>query len=129
MDETDITLRTFATQTVVGTSSNNLTYVQNPENHELVSFIEAVSAKGPRIGDIVVFEAESLQKTWFQVDNKPDTFYTTSEVDWNSNSISLHQSRYVFSPKVSTATNTAYLSLMDITASRRPVVLLMYLLV
>lgn len=99
MDETGIALGVCTNQTVLGTSSTNRTYVQRPENREWVSVIEAVSATGQKIRNIVIFKAQSVQITWFKADNIPDALYTTSEKGWTSNSIGLHWLTEVFLPE------------------------------
>jgi hypothetical protein len=72
MDETGIALGVCTNQVVLGTSSTRRSYVQRPENREWVSIIEAISAGGRKLRNVVIFKAQNIQTAWFRPDNIPD---------------------------------------------------------
>jgi hypothetical protein len=99
MDETGIALGVYNNQRVIGSSTTNYSYVQAPENREWVSIIETISANGACTRPLVIFKGQTLQTTWFQLDNVPDWLYTSSTNGWTSNDICLRWLHDIFLPE------------------------------
>ena len=72
MDETGIALGVYNNQRVIGSLTTNYSYVQALENREWVLIIETISANGACTRPLVIFKGQTLQTTWFQLDNVPD---------------------------------------------------------
>ena len=89
MDETGTALGASTTQAVIGSSKSRRTYKKAPENREWVTCVETVSATGGHTHALIIFNGKNVQSTWFRAEEAADSFYTTSENGWTSNSIAL----------------------------------------
>jgi hypothetical protein len=99
MDEAGLGLGICTNTLVLASSEKSHTYVKSPQNREWVSIIETISATGQKLRCLVIFKGQSLQTTWFLVNEVPDWLYTTSENGWTSNEIGVAWLEQIFLPE------------------------------